>query len=120
MAERYPGKNGRTEYGGGDGSPQKAPDGSFLDLPGIASATGVRARLMRQAGAADFDPSAETLIGAANTGLDLSGMSNAQKEAYAADLGLSAERAARRAELARKTSGYSEEPSTYTGEGAGA
>lgn len=118
MAERYPGKKGRTEYGGGDGSPQKGPDGSFLDLPGIAAATGARARLLRQVGMADFDPAADELIGAAATGLDVSDMSHAQQVAYETDLELSKVRAAQRAELAQKTSGYSESSAeSYMGEG---
>lgn len=112
--ERYPGK--RSEYGGGDGDPQRLPDGASLDLPGIASATGVRARIMRQAGIADFDPARGDLVGAANTGLDLSNLSAAQLEAYQKDLKLSVERAARRAEIDAKTNGYASEPESYVGE----
>lgn len=116
MAERYPGRKGRSEYGGGDGTPQKDPSGAFLDLPGIASAAGVRARLMRTAGLNDFDPARTDLVGAADTGLDLSSMSEAQRAAYEADLALSVARAQERDRLRSRTNGYIEVPETYVGE----
>lgn len=117
MVERYPGK--RSEYGGGDGMPQRLPDGtpgSSLDLPGIASASGVRARLMRTAGLNDFDPAREDLVGAAATGLELSSMSEAQRAAYEADLRISVRRAEERKRLMEKTNGYIAEPEQYTGD----
>jgi hypothetical protein len=116
MAERYPGKDGRSEYGGGDGTVQRLPDGASLDLPGIASAAGVRAQLMRTAGMADFDPASEDLVGLAATGLDVSKMSAAQRAAYEIDLAVSARRAEERARLNARTNGYISEPDQYVGE----
>lgn len=114
MAERYPGE--RSEYGGGDGIPQRGPAGESLDLPGIASSSGERARLMRTAGMADFDPARDDLIGAALSSIDVSKMSAAQREAYEADLALSVGRAQERARLMERTNGYIAEPDQYIGE----
>ena len=114
--ERYPGRAGRSEYGGGDGTPQRLPDGGSLDLPGIAAATGQRARLLRTAGLNDYNSGRKDLVGAADTGLDLSSMSDAQRAAYEADLQLSLERAAERERLRDKTNGYIDEPDQYSGD----
>ena len=114
MAERYPGQ--RSEYGGGDGGPQRTPDGASLDLPGIASATGEVARLMRTAGIHDFDPARTDLVGVALTARDLSQMSAAEREAYELDMAVSINRAAERQTLADKTNGYILEPDQYIGE----
>lgn len=118
MAERYPGK--RSEYGGGDGKPQRLPDGASIDLPGIPSAVGERARIMRQVGMRDFDPGQEDAVGLAASGLNPSAMSAAQRAAYEHDLEISKKRAAERAELSEKTNAYSEEVDQWVGEsGAG-
>lgn len=116
MVERYPGVEGRSEYGGGDGTPQRLPDGEAIDLPGIASAAGVRARLMRSAGMADFDPARDDLVGLAATGLDVSKLSVAAREAYGVDLAVSLGRMQERERLALETNGYILEPEQYTGE----
>lgn len=119
MAERYPGK--RSEYGGGDGVVQRFEDGSSLELPGIASAAGEQAMLMRKAGMADFDPAREDFVGLALTARDVASMSAAELEAYEADMKVSVQRASERARLAAETNGYSEEPAQYIGEdGSGA
>ena len=112
---RYPGQN--SEYGGGDGTPQRFPDGESIDLPGIASATGERARLMRTAGIYDYDATRNDLVGLAQTGLDVSKMSDAQREAYEADLALSLARAQERERLQDATNGYIDELDKYEGEG---
>lgn len=118
MVERYPGK--RSEYGGGDGDPQRSPDGTVLPLEDIPSATGVRARLMRIAGMADYDAGRSDLVGAADTAVPLSGMSFAQREAYEKDLELSKRRAAERARLNARTNGYLDEAAeAYEGDGVG-
>jgi hypothetical protein len=118
MAERYPGQ--RSEYGGGDGQPQRGPDGALLPIEELAASQRVseRARLMRTAGMHDYDPAREDLVGAANTALPVSGMSAAQREAYEKDLELSRRRAAERAALNEKTNGYLDgAPDSYTGDG---
>ena len=114
MVDRYPGQ--RSEYGGGDGVPQRLPDGSSLDLPGISDKAGARARLMRAAGIRDYDPGRVDAVGAANTALSVGAMSAAQREAYEKDLELSNRRAEERAEMVQRTNGYSEEPDQYVGE----
>lgn len=112
--ERYPGQ--RSEYGGGDGTPQRDGSGASLPLADLASqdVVGERARLMRTAGLHDFDPGASDLVGRA--GLDPSKMSFAEREAYEAEMAESARRAAQRAGLMDKTNGYIAEPDTYIGE----
>lgn len=114
MAERYPGQ--RSEYGGGDGLIQRTPDGESIDLPGVAASTGDRAMLMRKAGAADFDPARDDLVGAALTARDRANMSEAELEAYESDLRVSAARAAERQRLMDETNGYIAEGSMYVGE----
>lgn len=118
MVDRYPGKAGRSEYGGGDGVVQRYSDGSSLELPGIASAAGEQAMLMRIAGARDFDPARVDLVGAALTEVDVAQMSAAELEAYQLDIALSARRAAERQELSDKTNGYILEPDQWVGEDA--
>jgi len=102
--ERYPGQ--RSEYGGGDGSPQLMPDGSFIDLSGVASGVGRRARLMRTAGLNDYDAGRTDVVGAAATALEIGNMSAAQLAAYQKDMALSAARAEERARLNAQTNGY--------------
>lgn len=118
MVDRYPGKAGRTEYGGGDGQPQRLPDGASLPLEDLASGSRVseRARLMRTAGMADFDPARVDDVGLALSALDVNAMSDAQREAYLSDLELSRRRRAERAALEARTNGYVSEPETYVGE----
>ena len=116
MAERYPGKAGRSEYGGGDGVVQRFEDGSSLELPGIASAAGEQAMLMRKAGMADFDPSRSDFVGLALTARDVANMSAAELEAYEADMKVSLKRAEERARLVAETNGYVLEPDNYVGE----
>ena len=116
MAERYPGAAGRSEYGGGDGVPQRLPDGASIDLPGIASAAGERAALMRKAGIHDFDPGREDMVGLALTARDVANMSAAEREAYEADVRVSLARAEERERLNAATNGYISEPDQYTGE----
>ena len=118
MAERYPGRKGRTEYGGGSGQPQRLPDGASLPLEDLASRSRVseRARLMRTAGIHDYDASRSDVVGAADTALEPSQMSFAEAEAYEKDLALSKRRAAERVRLRERTNGYIDEPDTYTGE----
>lgn len=112
--ERYPGQ--RSEYGGGDGTPQRDGSGASLPLTDLASGDVVseRARLMRTAGLADFDATASTTVGRA--GLDPSKMSAAEREAYENDVRESARREAERKGLVDKTNGYILEPDTYIGE----
>jgi hypothetical protein len=114
MVDRFNGQ--RSEYGGGDGMPQRTPDGASLDLPGIASSAGERARLMRTAGIHDFDPARTDLVGVALTARDLSNMSAAEREAYELDLAISIKRASERQTLSDKTNGYILEPDQYIGE----
>lgn len=116
MTERYPGAAGRSEYGGGDGTVQRLPDGASLDLPGIASASGKRAALLRKAGMNDFDPASADLVGMASTGLRVENMTAAQREAYQADLAESVRRSQERARLNAATNGYISEPDQYSGE----
>ena len=118
MAERYPGKAGRSEYGGGDGVIQRMPSGGSLDLPGIAASSGDRAMLMRKAGIHDFDPARSDFVGLAVTDRDLTLMGPAEREAYENDLLVSARRALERQELMASTNGYIAEPDQYVGEDA--
>lgn len=126
MAERYGDAVGgaRSEYGGGDGSPQRYKDGSSIPLEDLASGDTVseRARLMRTVGMADFDAARNDLVGRASLQIDVTKLSVAEYEAYMSEMEESRRRAAERAALAARTNGYSEEPSTYvgeSGEGAG-
>jgi hypothetical protein len=96
--------------------PQRTPDGASLDLPGIASSSGERARLMRTAGIHDFDPARTDLVGVALTAKDISRMSPAEREAYELDMAISIKRAGERQTLADKTNGYILEPDQYIGE----
>lgn len=116
MVERYSGE--RSEYGGGDGVVQRMPDGSSLDLPGIAASAGDRAMLLRKAGMNDFDPAANDLVGLALTARDVANMSSAEREAYEADLRESVRRAQERQRLMEETNGYIGEPAQYAGEDA--
>lgn len=123
--ERYADAEGgpRSEYGGGDGSPQRLPDGSAIPLQDLASGDAVseRARVMRTVGMADFDVAASDLVGRAGAQVNLAMLSLAEREAYLAEMEESRRRAAERAALAARTNGYSEEPTTYVGEeGSGA
>jgi len=76
---------------------------------------------MRTAGLHDFDPAAADERGlvdaVVNGGLDVSGMSAAQKAAYEVDLARTEAIRAERAKLVDKTNGYIEEPDRYVGEG---
>lgn len=110
-------EGGRSEYGGGE-VPQRFPDGSSRDLVnGVVGSASERARLMRQAGMADYDPdpTSDMTIGEL-TALEISKMSAAQKAAYETDLLLARERAARRSSLQTRTNGYIDEPEQYVGE----
>lgn len=108
-----------SEYGGGE-VPQRLPDGSSRDLVhGVVGSESERARLMRQAGMADYDPDAlsDITVGEiAAMGVDVSKMSAAQRIAYENDMVLARERAVRRASLRERTNGYIDEPEQYVGE----
>lgn len=114
--ERYPGK--RSEYGGGDGQPQRDPSGGSIPLEDLASGSRVseRARLMRSAGIHDFDPARSDQVGLAATGLNPNEMNAAQFAQYEKDLALSALREAERERLADKSNDYINEPDSYVGE----
>jgi hypothetical protein len=114
--QRYPGK--RSEYGGGDGQPQRMPDGSSLPLSDLASGSRVseRARLMRSAGISDFDAGRNDLVGLAATGLQPSEMNAAELAQYEKDLALSERRQDERTKLAEKSNDYINEPDQYVGE----
>lgn len=114
--ERYPGK--RSEYGGGDGQPQRDPSGGSLPLADLASSSRVseRARLMRSAGINDFDPARSDLVGLAATGLNPNEMNAAEFAQYEKDLALSNLRAAEREKLSDASNDYINEPEQYVGE----
>ena len=123
VVERYPGRKGRSEYGGGSGSPQRLPDGASLESADgvfvVGGTKGVQrsAQLMRIAGLNDFDPAREDSVGATArfAGISTADMSAAELEAYEKDLALTQRRKAERKRLQDKTNGYIEEPGTYEG-----
>lgn len=116
---RYPND---SEYGGGDGTPTRYPDGSSLDVGNEGGSKGVQraARVMRQAGIADFDPARDDLVGVALEygGVRPSGdgISFAIQEAFDKDMILSKRRADERARLMAQTNNYVGEVDTYIGE----
>lgn len=120
-APRYPGQ--RSEYGGGDESPQRMPDGTAIPFEDHTDrkANALRARLLRTAGLHDYDPdpnsdavgvAREVLIG----GVPVSSLSAAQLEAYALDAGITDMLKADRAELQDKTNDYIDNMDAYSGE----
>jgi len=111
---RYPGQD--SEYGGGDGSPQRFPNGASLPLnEGVGKSVGQRARLLRMAMAEDFDPAQVDAVGLANPDADKKG-SAAEAIALPTDQARTAHRAAQRERLMDKTNGYIAEPEQYEGE----
>jgi len=75
-----------------------------------------RARLLRQAGMNDFDPSVPDEVGLVASGIALSDMNAAQKIAYEIDLERTEARKAARKRLMDATNDYIAEPEQYEGE----
>lgn len=119
LKPRYPGK--RSEYGGTDGSPTRLPDGSQRDLTETSTAQSVseRARLMRTAGLADYDPTRTDSVGLVNDSRSLSEMSAAEQAQYELDYAETERRKAEREKLSDKTNTYIENPEQYVGEEVG-
>lgn len=113
---------GRSEYGGGSGTPQTLPDGSRRDLRETTAASGVRqrARLARAAGLADFDAARTDAVGLValveDGSMRVEDMNAAELIQYEIDIRRTADRVAERERLVAGTNGYIEDVDTYAGD----